>query len=63
MLCDPLDFSKIKKAIDDTNKLIDTDLHHLDSVNGAIMEANEHLMNAISHATSIDKKYLKYTNG
>jgi hypothetical protein len=63
MLCDPLDFNKIKKAIEDTNQLIKMEYDQMDSVNGAIVEASDHLMNALSHATSIDKKYLKYTNG
>ncbi|WP_456278622.1 DUF3921 family protein [Bacillus sp. AK128] len=62
MLSDPLDFTRITKAIEDTNKLFEADMNSDNAVNGAIVEAQDHLRDAISHAMSVDKKYLKYTN-
>jgi Tfp pilus assembly protein PilF len=64
MLCDPLDFDRISKAIQDANKMMDLDVGngHSYFTNEGIDEAQENLMNALSHATSIDKQYLKYSS-
>jgi hypothetical protein len=53
MQSDSLDFEKIYKALQDTYDEYDLE---------ELAVAQEHLMDALSHATSIDKQFLKYRN-
>jgi hypothetical protein len=53
MLSDSLDFEKIYKALQDTY-----DEHDIEE----LAMAQENYMDALSHATSVDKQYLKYRN-
>ncbi|WP_246942483.1 DUF3921 family protein [Bacillus pinisoli] len=62
MLYEQLDFRKITKAIEDSYQLVEENLDSISTINHALSEAQNNVLDALSYATAVDKKYLKYTN-
>jgi hypothetical protein len=57
-----LDFSKISKALQTSYQAIINDSSNAPHLVSQLNESQEEYLKALSHATDVDKEFLRYTN-